>query len=73
MREIHLKFLPEQMVWTMLGNRPVEKKIISVDIKIERSMKPKIEYTLETPGAIMTRLEEEVFETKEELKQSIFG
>lgn len=72
MAEILFKFIPEQRVWTMLGNRPFEAKIISVDIKIG-CMKPKIEYTLEAPGAHITRLEKDVFETKEELKQSIFG
>ena len=73
MAEVYFKFVPEQKVWTMLGNRPIETKVISVDIKIERCMKSKIEYTLEAPGGFITRLENEIFETKGKLKDSIFG
>lgn len=75
MAEIHFKFVPEQMVWIMYNNKPIEAKINAIAITIEHhSLPAKIEYTLEMPGATGTKIcEDKIFATKEELKQSIFG
>ena len=75
MAEIHFKFVPQQPVWIMYENRPVEAEIKSVKISIEHhSMPAKIEYGLAMNGGrTATFSENSIFATKEELKQSIFG
>ena len=75
MAEIRFKYVPEQMVWIMYNNRPVEAKVTAIAITIEHhSLPARIEYTLEMPGAMGTKMgEDKIFATKEELKESIFG
>lgn len=75
MAQIHFKFVPQQPVWVMYENRPVEAVVNSVKISIEHhSMPAKIEYgvSIQNVGGAMYR-EESIFATKEELKESIFG
>lgn len=75
MAEIHFKFVPQQSVWVMYQNHPVEAVVNSVKISIEHhSMPAKIEYSLSMKnGHGATYLEEYIFSTKEELKEFIFG
>lgn len=75
MAEIHFKFVPQQPVWVMYENRPVEAVVNSVKISIEHhSMPAKIEYSVSMKnGHDATYREESIFATKEELKESIFG
>lgn len=72
---INIKFLPQQSVWVMYNNRPVEAVVNSVKISIEHySMPVKIEYGISMEnGHGATYSEESVFATREELKESIFG
>lgn len=75
MAEIHFKFVPQQSVWIMCENRPVEAEIKSVKISIKHHSTPaKIEYGLAMKGGrTATVSENSIFATKEELKESIFG
>ena len=75
MAEIHFKFVPQQTVWLMFANRPVEAVVNSVKISIEHHSSPaKIEYGISMKnGNGATYREESIFATKEELKKSIFG
>ena len=75
MAAIHIKFVPQQPVWVMYENRPVEAVVNSVKISIEHhSMPAKIEYSVAMKnGHGATYSEESIFSTKEELKESIFG
>ena len=75
MAEIHFKFVPQQSVWVMYENRPVEAVVSSVKISIEHhSMPAKILYGIEMKnGHGATYSEKSIFATKEELKESIFG
>lgn len=75
MAEIHFKFVPQQTVWVMYENRPVEAEVISVRISIEHhSLPTKIEYGIMTKNGLGAKYSEEsIFATREELKQSIFG
>lgn len=75
MAEIHFKFVPQQHVWVMYENRPVEAVVLSVKISIEHhSMPAKIVYGISMEnGHVKTINEESIFATKEELKESIFG
>ena len=75
MAEIHFKFVPQQTVWVMCDNRPVEAVVNSVKISIEKhSLTAKIEYGISLGcGRGATYREESIFATKEELKESIFG
>lgn len=74
MAEIHFKFVPQQSVWVMYENRPVEAVVNSVVISIEHhSMPAKIVYGIEMKnGHGATYKEEFLFATKEELKESLF-
>lgn len=75
MAEIHIKFVPQQPVWVMCDNRPIEAVIEAVKISIEHhSLPAKIEYKVSLAnGNGATYREDFVFATKEELKKSIFG
>ena len=75
MAEIHFKFVPQQPVWVMYENRPVEAVVTAVKISIEHhSLPAKIEYGIDMKnGHAATYREKLVFATKEELKESIFG
>lgn len=75
MAEIYFKFVPQQPVWVMYENRPVEAVVNSVKISIEHhSLPAKIEYGISMQNiGIVTYREESIFATKEELKESIFG
>lgn len=75
MADVYFKFLPNESVWVMYENRPVEAVVESVKISIEhRSIPAKIEYGISMKnGNGTTFREESIFATKEELKESIFG
>lgn len=75
MAEIHFKFVPQQPVWVMYENKPVEAVVNSVKISIEHhSLPAKIEYGISMKsGKGATFSEKCLFATKEELKESIFG
>ena len=75
MAEIHFKFVPQQSVWVMYENRPIEAVVNSVKISIEHhSLPARIEYGISMKsGNGATFSEEYIFATKEELKESIFG
>lgn len=75
MAEIHFKFVPQQPVWIMYENRPIEAVVSAVKISIEHhSLPAKIEYSIVMEnGHGAMRPEESIFATKEELKESIFG
>ena len=75
MAEIHFKYVPQQPVWVMYENRPIEAVVNSVKISIEQhSLPARIEYGISMKnGHGATYGEEFLFATKEELKESIFG
>jgi len=75
MAEIHFKFVPQQQVWVMYENRPVEAVVNAIKISIEHhSLPAKIIYDIAMEnGHGATYSEESIFATKEELKESIFG
>ena len=75
MSEIHFKFVPQQPVWVMYENRPIEAVVNSVKISIEHhSMPAKIEYGISMKnGHGATYSEESIFVSMLVLKKSIFG
>lgn len=70
MAEIYFKFVPNDIVWVMQNNVPVQRRIISVNISINANMDKTTKYVLEGIGSVDGA---KVYETKKELKEYIFG
>jgi len=70
---IRTEFLPGDCVWVMFRNRPEQFKVVTIKITIPEDMNTKIVYVLATHVGQNEYDSSEVFETKEQLKQSIFG
>ena len=67
---ISAKYYPNDTVWIMRDNLPVQDRITFVEISININMDITTTYILEHHGRFC---ETQVFKTKKELREHIFG
>ena len=65
-----MELVPEMEVWTMINNKPEKFKVFKVYAENERF--PNVALYSDCRQSIISRWKEQIFRTKEELKEHVF-